>query len=60
MSTQKNMNISTGQQPVSVTNFDFGNLFVGEESRVKAVIVNNSPKGVNFKSVIRKGVLSSA
>ena len=42
------------------TSFDFGTLFVGEESVVKAFIVNNSPKRMFFKTVFRKGYLVSA
>lgn len=42
------------------TAFDFGTMFVGEETRLKAFVVNNSPKPMQFKSVFRKGYLVSA
>lgn len=41
------------------TNFDFGTMFVGEESIIKAFVVNNSPKRMSFKTVFRKGYLVS-
>ncbi len=41
-------------------NFDFGTMFVGEESIIKAFVVNNSPKRMAFKTVFRKGYLVSA
>jgi hypothetical protein len=39
------------------TSFDFGTMFVGEESIIKAFVVNNSPKRMAFKTVFRKGYL---
>ena len=43
-----------------ITNsFDFGTLFVGEESVLRAFVVNNSPKRMSFKTVFRKGYLVS-
>ncbi len=35
-------------------------MFVGEESIIKAFVVNNSPKRMSFKTVFRKGYLVSA
>jgi len=32
-------------------------MFVGEESVLKAFVVNNSPKRMQFKTVFRKGYL---
>jgi hypothetical protein len=34
-------------------------MFVGEESIIKAFVVNNSPKRMVFKTVFRKGFLVS-
>ena len=41
------------------TSFDFGTMFVGEESLIKAFVVNNSPKRMVYKTVFRKGYLVS-
>lgn len=40
--------------------FDFGTMFVGEESIIKAFVVNNSPKRMMFRTVFRKGCLVAA
>ena len=47
---------SKGNQNFS---FDFGTLYVGQESAIRAFVVNNSPKRMKFKSFFRKGYLSS-
>lgn len=45
----------------NVTNtFDFGSIFIGQESVIKAHIVNNSPKPMIFSSLFKKGVLVSS
>ena len=41
------------------TSFDFGTLFIGQESTIRAFVVNNSPKKMKFKSFFRKGYLSN-
>ena len=39
--------------------FDFGTLYVGEENIIRGFIVNNSPKKMKFKTIFRKGYLTS-
>lgn len=36
--------------------FDFGDMYVGQFSEITAYLINNSPKSVSFKTVIRNGL----
>ena len=42
------------------SSFDFRNLYTGQESVIRGFVINNSPKTMPFKSVLRKGYLVSS